>query len=105
MPESKSNLIPLRIGAGDEVSGSPVLLWNTIEAAESKDFLNAFFLLADGTPSSSSMDFLLLSPTMPQEPLLLLRLSQLSSRTDHDSSYSSNVKSRGWRAGPAPRLS
>ena len=58
------------MGAGDEVKGSPVLLWNTMEAAESKDFLNAFFLFAEGTDSSSSMDFLRLSP----EKKLLLKV-------------------------------
>ena len=42
--ESKSNLsCPFRSGAGLDVSGSPVLPWKTMEAAELSDFLNLIF--------------------------------------------------------------
>ena len=89
-PESKSNLIPPRLkGAGDDVRGRPVLLWNTIEAAESKDFRNAFFLLADGTPSSSSIDILRLLQTS----------SRFSSETDQSSLKPSKEKSNGCKVG------
>lgn len=48
---SKSNFsFPRRSGAGEEVRGRPVRRWNTMEAAESKDFLNVSCSTVVGTP-------------------------------------------------------
>ena len=92
IPESKSNLTPRLIGAGDEVSGSPVRRWKTIEVAELKDFLNAFFLFELGTDSSSSSSSARLFSTRSPAP----------SNLDQSNSKLSKLISSGSRRGPRP---